>query len=502
MYIKNLIKKTLILIIIVSLNTVYAKPTIKIDQAPFTKQDTIVIESYIFANIATPNHVLIKKEQDKTLKALPGVILASPEIKSPTFKMDYAYDWVRDSAITMDEIARLYDYRDNINQKQKLIPYFINYIKWVNNAQKQIPVNKIATLGEPRFNIDGTIDTTPSWARPQYDGPAMRASTLIHIYTILSKTDVSDKDKLLQQIRHLIETDLNFIAKNWNQPSYSLWEELKDKNFFTEMVQRRALLLGAKFEQQFNNKNQANYYLAQARALNVALIKHWNESVGYYKEGLDNQELKGGDLNVSTILGIILGASPEVDDQFAVDNSKSIDTAFFIRAIFSQLYFINLTHPNEAPLIGRYINDKYDGKDFIYGNPWPLASAYLAEFYYKLAKKLIVKEQIDINPLTINFYKQLNPNLNFNKSSLITREDNPDLFYSIVNNLIKSGDEMLLRVKKYSVCLPNRGCLHLSEQFDRQNGQQASAKDLTWSYISVLAALQSREDAIKELQLK
>lgn len=41
---------------------------------------------------------------------------------------------------------------------------------------------------------------------------------------------------------------------------------------------------------------------------------------------------------------------------------------------------------------------------------------------------------------------------------------------------------------------------HIAEQIDRNNGQQKSAKDLTWSYANILSAMKEREKV--QLRLK
>jgi glucoamylase len=179
-----------------------------------------------------------------------------------------------------------------------------------------------------------------------------------------------------------------------------------------------------------------------------------------------------------------------------------LSTAFFIRSVFSGLYFINLTHREEAPLIGRYINDKYDGKNFIHGNPWPLVTTYLAQFYYEVAANFWENKKIEVNSLTINFLKQLNPELTFTEFKIITPQNNKVTFNTIISSLIKAGDEMLIRVKRSSICEANLGCLHLAEQIDRASGKQVSATDLTWGYISILSALQSREKVTDTISKK
>ena len=71
--------------------------------------------------------------------------------------------------------------------------------------------------------------------------------------------------------------------------------------------------------------------------------------------------------------------------------------------------------------------------------------------------------------------------------------ENVICFNMVILTLINEGDRFLKNVKGYSVCYPDRSCLHFAEQLDRNSGDQVSAKDLTWGYVSILTAMQARE---------
>ena len=58
---------------------------------------------------------------------------------------------------------------------------------------------------------------------------------------------------------------------------------------------------------------------------------------------------------------------------------------------------------------------------------------------------------------------------------------------------MNAGDEMLKCVKNHSEPYEDGTPLHLSEQIDRSHGNPVSAADLTWSYATLLTAMQARE---------
>jgi len=58
-----------------------------------------------------------------------------------------------------------------------------------------------------------------------------------------------------------IKTDLEYVAHNWQESSFDLWEESNGDNFFTKMVQRKAMIDGAAFATKMGDTGAANFYL-------------------------------------------------------------------------------------------------------------------------------------------------------------------------------------------------------------------------------------------------
>lgn len=89
---------------------------------------------------------------------------------------DY-YTWSRDSALTLKVLIDLFR-NGNLNL-QTVIEEYVNAqatLQTVSNPSGSLSDG--TGLGEPKFNVDLSA-FTGSWGRPQRDGPALRAISLI-----------------------------------------------------------------------------------------------------------------------------------------------------------------------------------------------------------------------------------------------------------------------------------------------------------------------------------
>lgn len=89
---------------------------------------------------------------------------------------DY-YTWSRDSALTLKVLIDLF--RNGNLDLQTVIEEYINAqatLQTVSNPSGSL--SNGAGLGEPKFNVDLSA-FTDGWGRPQRDGPALRAISLI-----------------------------------------------------------------------------------------------------------------------------------------------------------------------------------------------------------------------------------------------------------------------------------------------------------------------------------
>lgn len=476
---------------------------------PMSPQDIQTIKSHLFKNIATSENILTKIEPDRIYTSIPGAIIASPSRVNAHFSQDYFFHWIRDAGIVMNELVYVYENSHDEVEREFLSSCFFNYIHWNKIAQQQPAINGINVLGEPKYNIDASI-WRGEWSRPQNDGPALRAISMLHIANILLNQGKREfvinhlfNKHLAQDKMGIIKIDLEYIANHWNFATAGLWEEVYSYHFFTEAVQRRALINGAALAQEIGDDEAAYYYLQQAKYLEELMLTHWNEQRGYFAESIQFHDWKGGGLNSAIILSFLYGRINVDNDILSTDNPKVISSAYHIRYAFEGLYRINIKNKLNnlgGPFIGRYPDDVYDGNGSVYGNPWVLTSGILAGYYYVLAKNLLYKRKIDVSILTWPFYQQICPNINLDTNSVLNFDADRKLFLQIIFSLLNAGDAILKAIKFCSTANDKHDYFHLSEQINRCDGSPESAKDLTWGYSTLLSSHRARQLLVITLQ--
>lgn len=167
---------------------------------------------------------------DKDL--LPGVIIASPSKENP----NYYYQWTRDAAITLNLITE----QVYLNPKNhSLINIIESYIENTLILQK-IPnrsgsVEDYGNLGEPKFETNLT-NYNGNWGRPQRDGPALRAISIMNYLNVLYEYSLPvEKQSTLYNSSFIyyeaIKPDLIYTIKYWHEKGFDLWEEIYDYHF-------------------------------------------------------------------------------------------------------------------------------------------------------------------------------------------------------------------------------------------------------------------------------
>lgn len=381
-----------------------------------------------------------------------GVVIASPQIDNP----NYLRHWVRDAALTMDVVHKLLQKSVQIKDTNKLEKMMREYV--VFSAQNQ----RSAGLGEPIFEVNGHPFLGP-WGRPQNDGPALRAVVLSQwAQELLDRGEENYvKQNLYEAVlpaRSLIKADLEYVAWHWADPCFDLWEEVKASHFYTKMVQRKALMVGAQLARRLGDAAAADWYELQASYLEKSIFEHVGSSQGWisaslnWTEGLNS---KHSNLDISVILGVLHGS---YDDFFGPSDVDVQKTFARLVEVFGQIYPVNQNGKQMAPALGRYPEDIYAGANFNGGNPWVLATMAGAEYSYKLAR-----EQASHNIKRAEKWMQI-------------------------------GDDFVQRVQYHAN--PDGS---LSEQIDRYSGYMSSARDLTWSYASILTANWAREESRKSI---
>ncbi|MDB5037587.1 MAG: hypothetical protein JWQ35_1115 [Bacteriovoracaceae bacterium] len=432
--------------------------------------------------------------------AAPGCVVASPSKNNP----NYFYHWVRDAALTMNVVLEFYKKTLYPESKEAAMKRLLEYAAF--SRTNQLTNNRsgnsddLSGFGEPKFLADGG-KFDGDWARPQSDGPALRAITLINLARILIQNgqEMYVRENLYDGLvpsNTVIKADLQYVGTYWRAKTNDLWEEVNGDQFYTRMVQRKALIEGARFADEMRDGEAAKWYRGQAQAITAEIGRHWNPANGRIYATINQVgglRTKTSGLDTAVILAVLHG--DDGDGFFGPTDERVLSTAYQLKREFIKNYAIN--HDEKIPgiAIGRYPEDTYDGTDadFVngrqretFGNPWFLTTLAFAELLYKAETDFRNAGQIKITPYNLAFFQDLLPSDQFDPGMVISAGE--EFFNRVVQALRISGDGYLLRVAYHL----NRETGAMSEQFNRQTGIMQSATDLTWSYAAFLTAAWAR----------
>lgn len=218
-------------------------------------------------------------------------------------------------------------------------------------------------LGEPKFNINLTAYTGP-WYRPQREGPAVRASSLIAYGNHL--IEQGQRDKAIQNVWPVLRNDLSYVGQYWNQTGFDLWEEVNGTSFFTTAVQHKALVEEQAFAEALGQTCEG---CTVAPALLCHLQEYWNgiAIVSNYPTANDPKGRSVVDINsVLTAIHVFDPAAGCDDVTFRPCSSRALSNHKVLVDSFRAIYGINQGRTaGKAAAVGRYQEDVFMG-----GNPW------------------------------------------------------------------------------------------------------------------------------------
>jgi glucoamylase len=426
--------------------------------------------------------------------AMRGAIIASPSRASP----DYDYHWVRDSGIVAKALIHLYLRAARSSAaRRRYLGLLMDFASFSRHIQRTA-VEHGSGLGEPKFTVDGEPYKGP-WARPQHDGPAIRALVLTHLAFVL--LDEGEQDLVRERLYDgklltdsVIKTDLEYLARVVGQPCFDCWEEVRGHHFFTQLLVHNALRQGAFLAMRLGDLGAARFYLDRAAILESPLRSHWDPQRGYLvatpdpTEGPD--EPRSG-LDSSTIvatLGAYSVADVHTDNLYPVEHEQVLATAAALESTFAALFPINDPSRNIPGIaMGRYPEDHYDGyRRGAYGNPWPSLTCAFALFHHKLARRYLGSGRIEVTPASLPFFRGLGAGAACVRAGDTLVQGNP-CFGELIAALRRRGDAFLARVSHHA-----RADGSLSEQTNRVTGFQQGARDLSMSYAALLLAAGAR----------
>ena len=407
----------------------------------------------------------------------------------------YAYNWVRDSSLTLDVVASLYATAPEGDQKSNYSSLLFRYA--TARAQEQNDPGLQTGLGEPKFNLDNSIFTGP-WGRPQNDGPATAAITLMEFSNAYidaggAASDivnaVYDSDA---NANAPVKKDLLFVASNYTSITFDLWEEEEADHFYTRMVQHRALVMGSAFATRLGDSATATDLSSAASVLEGMLGEFWDPVRGIilYEYGpvVNN---KASYVDSAVMLALIHGYAG--DSIYSYTSDEVLSTVVRQATTFKDLYSLANTIADSnggvlAPPIGRYPEDTYNGVESgSLGNPWFLCTSSFAEVLYRAAAEFNQTGRITVSNITKPFWDYFAADI---RATEATYSAGSAEFTGLVQALEGWGDAFLRTVKYYT---PDGG--HTPEEYNRDTGAPTGAGDLTWSYASLLTAAFARANA-------
>ena len=396
----------------------------------------------------------------------PGCVVAAPAYPAndPGVDQDYVFNWVRDGAITALEIvAAAMPVRPDGG-----VQPVIDYVTFAKTCQD----NAAPTLAHACYTIEGQ----PRPWTEQADGPALQTVTILAAWHQL--------DQATQAVgTQIIDTNLSFLLKAYQEPTTNLWEEHLGYSFFARAAQLRCL-----------REVAANGYgiavppgTSDAIAwLESALSGHWDGSK-YVSMMADpgngappspqNPVASGYDPNIDIVQSAVYCAIPVTD-------TKLLATAALLRQQWdassaATVYPINIADHDQhgiGPLMGRYPGDHYDG-DVAHpvtgGHPWALCTCNFAELYYRLGTEITQAQAVPFDDLSSAFFGKVGVGAGTAPADAVAALD-------------QAGDAMLQAVIYHS------DNLELSEQFDGTTGYEKSVHNLTWSYAAFLSAVRAK----------
>ncbi len=408
----------------------------------------------------------------QTIRPLLGAVVASPVLGAYDPDPDYFFHWFRDAAIVIDALRLLFN--DGTVGAEALIQLadFVRFShalnaldgralvsapdwrrgidpdfeRYVRPDEELAAVQCERVLAETRVNPDATLDIS-KWGRPQNDGAPLRALSLMRWWQALQSQPLGSLPGDLEaELLSLLRSDLAFTRRHARQPCFDIWAEEKGQHYFTLRVSAAALDQGADFLEARQDGATAKACRAEASEILQLLDGYWLPEQGYYRSRI----LEGGarsakELDIAVILAAVHagGRGP----RHSVHDVRMHATLAQLEELFQVEYPINQRRPaGRAPALGRYGDDRYYS-----GGAYYFSTLAAAEFCFRAA---------------------------------VGSEE--------AQRLRAHGDAFLETVRAFT---PADG--ELSEQFDRANGAQTSAKQLAWSYAAFISCIAARRDAAK-----
>lgn len=410
-----------------------------------------------------------------------GAVVGSPAHGQQPGEPNYWFFWQRDGAATMARLIALQHHTQfGISPGDLDLP-IARYLDFIATTQRNGP------LSTSRYQVTG--EPVLGFGNPQLDGPAL---------TVLALARVDDATRVWPLVKRYLEF---LLSSDEQGRTMNAWEFLYGRSFNATLLRRKALLAGAGIAGHAGQASDAARYQAAAREALDGLAAFEDHATGRLAASRDTLDpwfgaISGVDMAViSALLAVVPGsgsaapAAPETPgttlDQLA--HPAVLATMAALEDAFAPLYRVNRdwrAGGNPGFGLGRFPEDANDGLGSTGGNPWPLATLWGAQFYYRLAQELDAVANLAPHGLLLRDARQA-AFLNRAPGEEIVAVDRPlpsDAWRArLLPALLARGDGYLTFVVHH---LPADG--GVTEQIDRDTGQPRGAPDLSWALAELL----------------
>ncbi|HEY2590372.1 MAG TPA: glycoside hydrolase family 15 protein [Steroidobacteraceae bacterium] len=419
----------------------------------------------------------------QVIRPARGAIVASPVLASYDPDPDYFFHWYRDSAVIIDALRVLATDSEDEGFPRIAARHFGDFVSFSlglraldgralvaapgwrggvkHDFQRFLRADEdlanaygAAISAETRVNADGTLDIS-RWARPQHDGPALRALAVLRwlqresqgrAEALESRNAVALEPVIEAAAAELLQADLAFTRARAREPCFDIWEEELGLHYYALCVAAAALEAGAAWHAVHSTVREADDCRADAAAIRERLDRFWSPEDDFYRSRvLATGERSEKELDISVVLAAIHAGAPGT--RHSVSDPRIHATLERLEALFDAEYPINRDRPPaRGPALGRYRGDQYYS-----GGAYYFSTLGAAELCFRAASSVGARGNA---------------------------------------RLIERGDAYLETVRAFT---PPSG--DLSEQFDRRSGEQTSAKHLAWSYAAFITCAAARRAA-------
>jgi len=299
-----------------------------------------------------------------------GSIIASGDSEMLQFGRDYyEYVWPRDAAFTAIALEKAGDF----NASKRFFQFCADVV-----SEEGYFMHKY----RPDKSLGSSWHPWVGGGKKQF--PIQEDETALVLFALWQHYTLSKDLEFIESIYNsLIKKTAEFMVNYRDDktglpaPSYDLWEMYYGVHTFTASSVYGALIAASKFAGLLGKKRSEKLYKDTAEDIKKAILRYlYDESRGvFYKNiSVDGKSFKADEtIDISSVFGVYkFGVLPENDNKLKKAFEKTIE---------------RLELKTERGGIARFEGDIYHrNASDIPGNPWIVATMWVAQYYIALAK--------------------------------------------------------------------------------------------------------------------